>query len=71
MTNNSDFLTTAEAAAELRRSQQTLRRWAMRGDGPLQPIRLRRRGPLLWRLADIERIAAAEPVEFSAVGAVQ
>ena len=45
---------TAEAAAHLSRSQQTLRVWAMRGDGPIQPRRIN--GRLAWPVADLRRL---------------
>lgn len=49
-----DLLETHEAAAVLRRKEQTLRCWAMRGNGPLQPVRLHSKGGrLLWPRAQI------------------
>ena len=47
-------LPTHEAAHHLNRSPQTLRQWAMRGDGPLQPRRIA--GRLAWPVADIQRV---------------
>jgi len=51
-----DMLTTKETANVLRRSEQTLRVWAMRDNGPLRPVRTRKGAPLLWRRSDIERL---------------
>lgn len=47
-------LPTHEAAHHLNRSPQTLRLWAMRGDGPLQPLRIGRR--LAWPVDAIKRV---------------
>ncbi len=47
------FLTTKEAAEILRRSPNTLRDWAIIGNGPIKPWRTARRAPLLWRVSDI------------------
>ena len=47
-------LPTAEAAAHLNRAQQTLRLWAMRDEGPIQPIRVH--GRLAWPVADLKRV---------------
>lgn len=47
-------LTTAEAARELNRRPQTLRRWACNGSGPIRPVRIL--GRLHWKTADIERL---------------
>ena len=47
-------LPTHEAAHHLNRSPQTLRQWAMRGDGPVQPRRIA--GRLAWPVADIQRV---------------
>lgn len=50
-------VSTPEAARLLGRSVQTLRLWSCKGCGPIQPVRVNGfGGPLLWRLADIERI---------------
>ena len=46
-------ITTREAAHYLNRAQQTLRTWAMRGDGPVQPRRVN--GRLAWPTADIRQ----------------
>lgn len=40
----------------MNRRPQTLRHWASRGDGPIQPVRIRPRSPLLWKVADINRL---------------
>lgn len=42
------------AAHHLNRSEQTLRIWACRQNGPLQPIRIN--GRLAWRTADIRKL---------------
>ncbi len=49
-------ISTAEAAKVLGFAEQTLHKWASLGNGPLTPLRLRRR--LLWRLTDLESILA-------------
>ncbi len=55
--SRTELLTTKEAAIVLRRSAQTLRKWACTGEGPVQPVRLNAtRGPLLWRRIDIDRV---------------
>lgn len=46
------ILTTEEAAFYLNRKSQTLRCWAMRQDGLIQPIRINKR--LGWPTADIK-----------------
>ena len=59
MTKQIDFpimVNTAEAARALGRTTQTLRLWACKGTGPLQPIRVRQGGPLAWRGDDILRL---------------
>ena len=47
-------LPTAEAAHHLNRSNQTLRIWAMTGEGPLKPLRIN--GRLAWPVADIKAL---------------
>jgi hypothetical protein len=47
-------LPTHEAAHHLLRSQQTLRLWACRENGPIRPVRLH--GRLAWPVADIRRL---------------
>jgi len=47
-------LPTPEAAAQLNRAEQTLRLWAMRGDGPIQPLRIN--GRLAWPVAELKRV---------------
>ncbi len=47
---------TRDAAALLGRAPQTLRHWAMEGNGPIAPIEFSRGGPLLWRIAEIEKL---------------
>lgn len=51
-------LTTREAAHHLNRQQQTLRCWAMRENGPIQPLRIN--GRLAWPTADIRRLLGIE-----------
>ena len=46
-------LNTRQAAKILNRQPQTLRKWAIYQNGPIQPIRVNRR--LLWLLADLQR----------------
>lgn len=47
-------LSTREAAFHLNRAEQTLRLWAMRENGPIQPLRVN--GRLAWRVADLKRL---------------
>lgn len=47
-------LPTDEAAHQINRRPQTLRRWACVGDGPIQPIRIN--GRLAWKVADIRKL---------------
>lgn len=47
-------LPTDDAAMALSRAPQTLRRWACRGNGPIQPVRIL--GRLHWRVEDIQRL---------------
>lgn len=56
--NQAVLLTTTEAAAMLRRKPQTLRKWSCLAEGPIRPVPFSRRGPLLWRLADVEAVIA-------------
>lgn len=51
-------LPTAEAAAHLDRSPQTLRCWAAFENGPLRPIRIG--GRLAWPVADLRRVLAGD-----------
>lgn len=46
-------LPTPEAAGHLNRTDQTLRLWACRGDGPIHPIRIN--GRLAWPVAELKR----------------
>lgn len=48
-------LPTIEAAFHLNRAQQTLRLWAMRGNGPIRPLRIN--GRLAWPVARIKELA--------------
>lgn len=45
---------TATAAHHLNRRPQTLRTWAMRGTGPIRPLRIH--GRLAWPVAEIRRV---------------
>jgi len=45
---------TTEAAELLLRKPQTLRVWAMKGKGPIRPIRIH--GRLGWRKSDVQRL---------------
>jgi len=47
-------LATREAAHHLNRSPQTLRIWACRGEGPIQPIRVG--GRLAWPVTTIRKL---------------
>ena len=47
-------LPTSEAAGQLNRAEQTLRLWAMRGDGPIQPLRIN--GRLAWPVAELKKL---------------
>jgi hypothetical protein len=50
------LLVPTELAAEsISRAPSTLRKWAMRGDGPIQPVRAD--GGLLWRVSDLMKMA--------------
>ncbi len=47
-------LPTREAAAQLNRQQQTLRKWAAYGIGPIQPIRIG--GQLAWPVVALREL---------------
>jgi hypothetical protein len=47
-------LPTPEAAFHLSRAQQTMRLWAMKGEGPLRPLRIN--GRLAWKVSDLKRV---------------
>ena len=47
-------LPTSEAAAQLNRTEQTLRLWACTERGALRPIRVN--GRLAWPVAEIKRV---------------
>ena len=51
---NRAALPTAEAARHLNRAAQTLRIWAMRGTGPIQPLRIQ--GRLAWPVSELRRV---------------
>ena len=48
------LVSTKDAALLLGLKSQTLRKWAMDGSGPIQPIKIGNR--LRWRLSDIEEL---------------
>lgn len=52
------LLSTNEAAKLLAMRPQTLRKWAMDGSGPIQPIKIGNR--LRWKLKDIKELCNAE-----------
>ena len=54
-----EIVDTATAAYHLNRKQQTLRLWAMRGNGPIKPININGRNG--WRVADIRRLLGVNP----------
>lgn len=47
-------LPTAEAAGHLNRSEQTLRLWACKENGPIRPVRVH--GRLAWPVARIKEV---------------
>ena len=55
-----DFLTTAEFAHVMNRKEQTCRKWACLGTGPVRPIRVN--GRLMWRVSDVARLLNGESV---------
>lgn len=55
-----DHVTTQEAAHALNRKEQTLRKWACLGSGPLRPLRIN--GRLMWRVSDLARLLAGEVI---------
>lgn len=52
------LVSTNEAAHEMGFQPQTLRKWAMDGSGPIQPIKIGNR--LRWKLKDIKELCNAE-----------
>jgi len=62
-TETRSVLTTEEAAAHLNRRPQTLRKWAMNGEGPIQPIKVGRRlgRRLGWPVAGLRKLLGVEP----------
>lgn len=46
------------AATSIGRAPSTLRKWAMRGNGPIQPVRAD--GGLLWRVSDLLSMAGED-----------
>lgn len=59
-----DFLPTAEFAHAINRKEQTCRKWACLGNGPVRPVRVN--GRLMWSVADLARLLNGESVEESA-----
>lgn len=55
--NVEQFLTTIEAAELLRLKPQTLRKWACKKSGPVQPRRVTTR--LLWSADEIRKLTAS------------
>jgi hypothetical protein len=51
-------VTTAVAAKALNRAPQTLRKWASRNSGPINPVRIN--GRLAWPLAEIAALLNGE-----------
>ncbi len=49
---------TDTAAVLINKKPQTLRRWACKGDGPIQPVRIN--GRLHWSLAKLRALAAGQ-----------
>jgi len=49
------LVTTSVAAPTIGRAPSTLRKWAMTGRGPIQPVRAD--GGLLWRVSDLMKMA--------------
>ncbi len=55
-----DHVTTHEAAHALNRKDQTLRKWACLGNGPIRPVRVN--GRLMWRVSDLARLLNGEVI---------
>ena len=53
-----EVMTTAQAAAAINRSPQTLRKWACLESGPIRPVRIN--GRLAWRVSDIQQLLSGE-----------
>lgn len=51
---NRATLNTSEAAHHFNRTPQTLRQWAHKGNGPVQPLRVN--GRLAWPVAEIRSL---------------
>lgn len=56
--NELALLSTNETAEVIGFKPQTLRKWAMDGSGPIQPIKIGNR--LKWKLKDIKDLCNAE-----------
>lgn len=48
------ILSTKDAARAINRKDQTLRKWASEGSGPIRPVRIN--GRLGWRVDDLRRL---------------
>lgn len=55
-----DHVTTHEASHALNRKDQTLRKWACLGNGPIHPVRVN--GRLMWRVSDLARLLNGEVI---------
>lgn len=51
-------ITTAEAAGQLNRAQQTLRLWACLENGPIRPLRIN--GRLAWPVSELKRVLGVQ-----------
>ena len=49
-----EVLPTDEAAAEINRKPQTLRKWACLENGPIRPVRIT--GRLAWKVSDLQSL---------------
>jgi hypothetical protein len=49
-----EVLSTKDAAPFINRKNQTLRKWASTGTGPIQPVRIN--GRLHWRVSDLRSL---------------
>lgn len=56
--NDLTLLSTKQTAQIMDLQPQTLRKWAMDGSGPIQPIKIGNR--LRWKLKDIKELCNAE-----------
>lgn len=54
------FATTNEAALFLRLKPQTLRKWAMDGSGPIQPVKIGNR--LCWNIQELKALMGSNQI---------